>query len=67
LYFLTLAVRETQVLNFKHFSGHGIPDEEGDSSVKITVVDKIDGVELGWALGAMFHEMGKLAAKASKP
>lgn len=37
--------------------GHGITQASG---TKLYVVDKIKGVELGWSLGAMFAEMGRL-------
>ncbi|KAA8491268.1 Guanosine-diphosphatase [Porphyridium purpureum] len=42
--------------------GHGIP--EFDETIKIHVVSKIKGVELGWALGAMFDELSKLDEEA---
>eukprot|EP00183_Erythrolobus_madagascarensis_P006794 CAMPEP_0185844378 /NCGR_PEP_ID=MMETSP1354-20130828/564_1 /TAXON_ID=708628 /ORGANISM="Erythrolobus madagascarensis, Strain CCMP3276" /LENGTH=446 /DNA_ID=CAMNT_0028544033 /DNA_START=290 /DNA_END=1630 /DNA_ORIENTATION=+ len=38
--------------------GNGIPQD--DESVLIHVVNKINGVELGWSLGAMFHELSLL-------
>jgi GDA1/CD39 (nucleoside phosphatase) family len=37
--------------------GHGITETSG---TKLHVVDKIAGVELGWALGAMFKELQRL-------
>lgn len=37
--------------------GHGITEEKG---TKLHVVDKIKGVELGWSLGAMMAEFGRL-------
>jgi GDA1/CD39 (nucleoside phosphatase) family len=38
---------------------HGLGINDGQS-VKLNIVDKIKGVELGWSLGAMFAEMGRL-------
>lgn len=37
--------------------GHGITEK---SATKLHVVDKIKGVELGWSLGAMMAELGRL-------
>jgi Golgi nucleoside diphosphatase len=37
--------------------GHGITENTG---TKLHVVDKIKGVELGWSLGAMMAELGRL-------
>jgi Golgi nucleoside diphosphatase len=49
-------------LDLAFISGHlenGLGIKEGES-IKLNVVDKIKGVELGWSLGAMFSEMGRL-------
>uniref|UniRef100_A0A7S1TM44 Apyrase n=1 Tax=Erythrolobus australicus TaxID=1077150 RepID=A0A7S1TM44_9RHOD len=44
--------------------GNGIPQD--DDSVLIHVVNKINGVELGWSLGAMFHELSLLDRERGK-
>jgi Golgi nucleoside diphosphatase len=38
---------------------HGLGIKDGES-VKLNIVDKIKGVELGWSLGAIFAEFGHL-------
>mmetsp|Transcript_2169 Transcript_2169/g.6461 ORF Transcript_2169/g.6461 Transcript_2169/m.6461 type:complete len:435 (+) Transcript_2169:340-1644(+) len=48
---------------YQHLTdGHGIKEAKnaGEVEPKIQMVKKINGIELGWSLGAMFAEMSKL-------
>mmetsp|Transcript_38686 Transcript_38686/g.152734 ORF Transcript_38686/g.152734 Transcript_38686/m.152734 type:complete len:382 (-) Transcript_38686:323-1468(-) len=51
---------------YQHLSeGHGIREKanEGDNEPTIFMASKIEGIELGWSLGAMFAELSNLSAK----